>query len=321
MVNKITGAWFEFRHHSPAEGKYWNDTCRRFTAGQWRQKVFEAAALGMKYLVLMNTAIVYDDDAYCYFDTDIYPFADMVCKDPVGEVLSAADDCGIKVFVSCGFYGNWQKPAQNMRSAQVREKAFRAMRQLWDKYGTHPSFYGWYFPDETCILGHFGRHFIRYVNAYADRAHTIAPGTKTLIAPFGTKIAVTDRRFVRQLKAMDVDFIAYQDEVGVKKSTPRQTARYFKRLKKAHDRAGRSELWADIELFTFEGTVYCSALIPAPAERIRRQIDAVGPYVREILCYQSIGLVNAPGSDAFCGHPDSVKLYNALREMNESKTV
>ena len=317
MEKHITGAWFEFQHHSPAEGKYWNDTCRTFTAAQWREKVAEAASWGLKYLVLMNTAIVYDDDEYCYFDTDIFPFADMECKDPIGELLTAADECGIKVFVSCGFYGNWQKPAENMKSGVVRERAFKAMRQLWAKYGSHPSFYGWYFPDETCIIGHFGKDFVKYVNDYCAETQKVAPGTKTLIAPFGTKIAITDRKFVKQLKELNVDFIAYQDEVGVKKSTPKQTARYYKRLKKAHDKAGKSKLWADIELFTFEGLVYRSALVPAPVERIKKQIEAVSPFVDEILCYQHIGLVNAPDSTAFCGHPDSVKLYNALREMNE----
>ena len=312
MKKTISGSWFEFRHHSPVEGEYWNDTCRNFTSEQWREKVAEAASLNMKYLVLMNTAIVYDDDEYCYFDTDIFPFADMKCKDPIGELLSAADEYGIKVFVSCGFYGNWKKPGENMKSDAVQKRAFHAMEQLWERYGAHPSFYGWYFPDETCIIGHFGKSFIKYVNDYSREAQRIAPGTKTLIAPFGTKLAVTDGKFVRQLKELNVDFIAYQDEVGVKKSTVRQTARYFRRLKKAHDKAQKSKLWADIELFTFEGAVYRSALIPAPIERIEKQIEAVAPYVEEILCYQCIGLLNRPGTDAFCGHPDSEKLYSEL---------
>lgn len=317
MNKSITGSWFEFRHHSAAEGKYWNDACREFTARQWHEKVSEAAALGMKYLVLMNTAIVYDDDEYCYFETDIFPFADMACKDPIGELLSAADEYGIKVFVSCGFFGNWRKPAENMVSAAVRERAFKAMEQLWQKYGSHSSFYGWYFPDETCIIGHFGKKFINYVNAYSAHAAKIAPGTKTLIAPFGTKLAITGKKYVRELKELNVDYVAYQDEVGVKKSSPQQTARYFRRLKKAHDKAQKSEIWADIELFTFEGVVYRSALIPAPIERIERQLEAVAPYVKEILCYQHIGLLNAPQSNAFCGHPDSVKLYISLLNMKK----
>ena len=268
----------------------------------------------MKYLVLMNTAIVYNDEAYAYFETDIFPFRDMVCRDPIGVLLSAADEYNIKVFISCGFYGNWQKPSENMRSDSVREKAFYAMNQLWNKYGSHPSFYGWYFPDETCIIGHFSKHFINYVNAYSAEANKIAPGTKTLIAPFGTKLVLTDGKYVRQLRELNVDFVAYQDEVGVKKSSPRQTARYFRKLKKAHDKAGRSKLWADIELFTFEGIVYHSALVPAHIERIKKQIASVEPYVDEIICYQIIGLLNEPETKAFCGHPDSVNLFAALKD-------
>lgn len=319
MGKTISGSWFEFRHHSPAEGKYWNETCRTFTAAQWRQKVAEAAALEMQYLVLMNTAIVYDDDAYAFFETDVLPFADMTCRDPIGVLLSAADEYGIKVFISCGFYGNWKKPAENMRSEAVKKKTFHAMRQLWNKYGSHPSFYGWYFPDETCIIGHFSKNFIDYVNSYSAEAHIIASGTKTLIAPFGTKLTFTDGKYVRQLKELDVDFIAYQDEVGVKKSSPRQTARYFSKLKKAHDKAGRSRLWADIELFTFEGVVYRSALIPASIDRIKKQIDAVAPFVDEILCYQLIGLVNESETNAFCGHPDSINLFSALKSLQHKK--
>ena len=316
MDKKISGSWFEFRHHTPAEGKYWDKACAEFTAEQWREKVAECAVLGMKYLVLMNTAIVDGDEKYCYFDSDIFPFAKIACRDPMEALLSAADENGIKVFVSCGFYGDRKRPAENMRSPQVKERAFAAMRTLWDKYGSHKSFYGWYFPDETCIIGHFNKNFIKYVNDYSAQAKKIAPGTKTLIAPFGTKIALTDGKFVRQLKEMNVDFIAYQDEVGVKKSTPRQTERYFRRLKKAHDKAGKSRLWADIELFTFEGAVYRSALIPADAERIKKQIDSVAPYAEEILCYQCFGLTNAPESNAFCGHPDSVRLYEELKKIN-----
>lgn len=316
MQKPISGTWFEFHHHSLAEGKYWNDTVKDFTAEQWESKVDEIASVGMKYIVLMNTAIVYDDHSETYFDTDIFPFADMKCKDPMEALMNAADRNGIKVFVSCGFYGNWTKPGNNMSSPEVTERAFRAMEQLYAKYGHHESFYGWYFPDETCIIGHFGRRFVDYVNRYAAKVHEISPDKKTLIAPFGTKIILADRKFVRQLKEMDVDIIAYQDEVGVKKSTPKQTAKYYRKLRKAHDKAKKPALWADIEMFDFEGMVYRSALIPARFERIRRQIDSVAPYVDEILCYQYTGLMNSPETIAFCGHPDSAGLYGEVKEYN-----
>jgi hypothetical protein len=183
------------------------------------------------------------------------------------------------------------------------------MDELCAQYGSHKSFYGWYFPDETCIKGHFLEEFITYVNAYSAHAHKIAPHTKTLIAPYGTNILVADEEYVEQLKQLDVDIIAYQDEIGVRKSTPDQTGAYYKALRAAHDAAGRSALWADMEVFEFEGDVYKSALYPAAMERIEKQITSISPYVDEILIYQYTGMFNKPGTTAYMGHPDSVKLY------------
>ena len=323
-MKEIKGTWFEFRHHNVSEGKYWNPVCRKFTDEQWRAKIKEMHTVGMEYLVLLCTSLVYEDSAESYFRTDIYPFPeDMVCKDPFGVLLDECDKWGMKVFVSCGYYGPCTNAYKNMTSPDVTSLAFRAMDEIWEKYGYHKSFYGWYYPDETCIDGHFSEEFINYVNAYSAHAHKIAPETKTLIAPYGTRKLVTDRSYTDQLRRLDVDFVAYQDEVGVRKSKPEETAAYYKALRAAHDAAGRSALWADIEIFDFEGDVYRSALIPATMDRVKRQLEAVSDYVDVVLCYQYLGMLNEPSSVAYCGHPDSVGFYEdyALfrRKQNENK--
>jgi|GEM_PF-4454561 len=70
MQKPITGTWFEFWHHNIPEGKYWNPICRHFSAEQWGAKVDELASVGMKYIVLMATALGYEEYAESYFDTD-----------------------------------------------------------------------------------------------------------------------------------------------------------------------------------------------------------------------------------------------------------
>lgn len=316
MKKPITGTWFEFTHHNPAEGKYWNPACRAFTEEQWREKVREIAAVGMKYIVLMCTSLVYEDYAESYFKTDIYPFArDFACSDPMEALLSEADAQGISVFVSAGFYGVWSRAIDNMTSPEVTRRAFRAMEQVYAAYGHHPSFYGWYFPDETCIRGHFSPEFIDYCNRYSAFAHSIDPTRRTLIAPFGTRIVEADDEYVRQLSEIDVDIMAYQDEVGVQKSTTNETGAFYAALRRAHDRAGRSAMWADLELFKFEGQVYHSALLPADIGRVERQLEAISEYCDEVLCYQYIGLMNPADSRAFCGHPESAELYRAYIEL------
>lgn len=312
-MKTIKGTWFEFRHHNAAEGKYWNPVCRKFTETQWREKIREIRNFGMEYLVLLCASLVYTDSAEAYFDTDIYPFPeDMVCKSPIEVMLDECDKLGMKVFMSVGYYGPCTNAYKNMTSPQVTDLAFKAMKQLWEKFGFHKSFYGWYYPDETGIDGYFHEDFISYVNTYSAYIRTLAPDTKTLIAPYGTRRIIADEKYIDQLKAMDADIIAYQDEVGVRKSLPEETARYYKALREAHDKAGKSALWADIELFDFEGDVYRSALIPADAKRVKKQLEAVSPYVDVVLCYQYLGILNPPSSSAFCGHPDSIEFYMEL---------
>lgn len=317
-MKMIKGTWFEFRHHNAKEGKYWNPVCRKFTESQWRTKIKEMHDIGMEYLVLLCSSLVYTDYAEAYFETDIYPFPeDMVCKNPLEVLLDECDKWGMKVFMSCGYYGPCTNAYKNMISPEVTALAFKAMKQLWEKFGFHKSFYGWYYPDETGADGYFHEDFITYVNTYGAYIHRLAPDTKTLIAPYGTRKIVTDEKYIDQLMRMDVDFIAYQDEVGVRKSIPEETGAYFKALREAHDKAGKSAIWADVELFGFEGDVYRSALIPSDMERVEKQLKAVSPYVDVILCYQYLGMLNEPSTNAYCGHPDSLKFYEEYKAFKE----
>ena len=310
MNRKIDGTFFEFRHHNTPEGKYWNPALEKFEGADWRQKVREISELGMEYIVVMATAL-YDK---CYFKSSVFPFADTVCPDPIEEILDEADKCGVRVFLGNGFYGDWRKAGNNIKDKDVIDRSFRAMEELAMLYGHHESFYGWYFPDETCIILKFSGDFVKYVNLCSAHCHSLTPEKKTLIAPYGTNLTLANNRYVRCLAELDVDFIAYQDEVGVKKTKVDRTKRIFEKLRKAHDKAGRSQLWADIELFDFEGMVYKSALVPAGFERIRKQIENVAPYADKILSYQYLGIMNPVDSPSFSGHPDSAELYESYKK-------
>ena len=199
-----------------------------------------------------------------------------------------------------------------MKDKTVNSLRVKAMNEVAEKYSHHKSFYGWYFPNETSINGHFRDFFIDYVNSCSSEAKRLTPNAETLIAPYGTRLVSPDDQFVKQLEQLDVSFIAYQDEVGVNKTSVDESAGFFEKLNRVHSKAGRSKLWADVEVFSFEGTAYKSALIPAQPERIIRQLEAVSPYVEKIFIYQYIGLINKPDTDIFAGHPDSALAYNKL---------
>lgn len=319
-MRPITGSWFEFYHHSRLEGKYYNDALRSFTEEQWRALINDMHSIGMDTLVLMCSSLVYEDSAESYAPVTVFPEpADMVCKDPIDVLMDETQKLGMKVFLSAGFYGFWEDAAGNIRSSEVKERAFRAVDTLYKHYKDHESFAGWYLPDETEAGPYFDEAFIDFVAEYAEKLKTLTPDKPILAAPYGTNQISCDDHFVDQLKRLKCDIVAWQDEVGVEKSTEYETGAYYAALRRAFDKAGGPALWADLEIFRFEGEVYESALLPADFERVRRQIEAISPYVDKILCYCYIGMMTKPGSIAKCGFEGGEKLYEDYRREFHDK--
>ena len=304
MSKVIKGTWFEFQHHSKAEGVYWNPACARFTAADWSAKVEELAGIGLEYLVLMAVALDYQT----FYPSALLPPWELACVDPLEALLAACDRHGVRVFVSNGFWGTWDSPGI-IGDPQARRRRLKAMEELAEGYGQHPSFYGWYWPNEAEIRGHFKPEFIDYVRECGRQARALMPKAPTLIAPYGTNMVQADAVYARQLEELEVDIVAYQDEVGVRKSKVGETAAYYEALRKIHDQVPQAALWADVEVFEFAGEVYRSALLPAAFARVERQLEAVSPYVDTVLIYQYLGLMNKPGSEAFAGTEESVRLY------------
>ena len=304
-TKRIAGSWFEFQHHATVEGVDWNPACARFTAAQWDAKIKEIADVGMEYLVLMATAVYYR----AFYNTTIFPKWELGCADPIEAVLSAADKYKIKVFMGGGFYGDWESD-KTITDPIATKKRLQSLEELTKLYGHHQSFYGWYWPDEAEINPRYTQDFIHYVNTNSKLARQLMPHAKIMIAPYGTRIAIPDDAYVRQLDAMDVDIVAYQDEVGVRKSRVTETSAFYEGLRKAHDRTQKAKIWADVEVFEFEGEVYKSALVPASFSRVQRQLEAVSPWVDQILIYQYQGMMNKADSPAFAGSSASIRLYS-----------
>ena len=314
VIKPISGSWFEFQHHNTVEGVDWNPECVRFITAQWQAKIQEIAGTGMEYLVLMETAL------YCrsFYNSRIYAKWQLQCSDPLEAVLDAADKYRIKFFIGGGFYGDWTSPA-TISDPVAQKQRLQSLEEVVRIYGHHPSFYGWYWPDEAWLKPRFSPEFITYVNTLSRRARQLKPNAPIMIAPYGTRMVIPDDAYVRQLDAMDVDIVAYQDEVGVRKSKATETSAFYEGLRKAHHRAQKAKIWADVEIFDPQGAPYKSALMPAPFERVLRQLEAVSPWVDEILVYQYQGMMNKPGSLAFAGCPASTRLYTDYQNWRKSR--
>jgi hypothetical protein len=302
-VREISGSWIDFYQPSPP-GEYWNETTLRFSARDWEEKVAEMAALRMDVIVVGATVF----RGKSFYPSSVVPERwNHACDDPLEAVLSAADRFGMQVFLGAG-------DATRM-DADETERRWREEipRELHERYGRHRSFQGWYLPVEASIAGHFPDEYIAYANEMARLCRAPDPRRQVLISPSGTRTIEEGTRFIEQLKKLEVDQIAYQDEVGVRKSEPADLAEIFGRLARLHDQAGRP-LWATLEIFAFEGATYGSALLPAPFSRVKTQLETISPHVGKMLCYQYLGLMNPGASKAFAGHPSSANFHHDYHE-------
>ncbi len=315
-IKPISGSWFEFQHCPPSpgnpdEGEYWNPDLAKFTAGQWKEKIKEISEIGLKYLVLQDVAI----DKKSFYPSYLAEKYQLACDDPLEAILTAADEYGIKFFISNGFWGPPHKGHYLITEPGVRKFREKTMEEIAEKYGNHNSFYGWYFPNESYLMPYFAEDFIRYVNDCAYTAHKLMPASVNIIAPYNIKAEKCDDNFVGQLERMNIDIIAYQDGVGVNSVKPGESDRYFEHLSEAHQKASRSRIWADMEVFYFEGKTGGN-LLPADFEtRILKQMEDLSPFVDKILIYQYIGCFNKPGTTAYAGHrnQESVRLYKQYK--------
>ena len=306
-IKPISGSWFEFQHPGGKEGVYWDGDLRKFTAAQWREKIGAISETGMEYLVLMNVPA----HGKAFYDTELAPKFIMGCDDPLEVVLSAADEFGVKFFVSNDFWGSDLDAVKTMTDKALAKIRNKSMEEIYDKYGHHKSFYGWYFPNESWLDPYFGDFVIPYVNECAQVAKSLNANCVNLIAPYNIRKEKCDDTFVKQLEQLNVEIVAYQDGVGVGVTRIEDSARYYEHLAQAHQKAGRSRIWADMELFYFEQTTHGSLISADFDTRIIHQMEAISPFVDKILVYQYLGIMNKPHSLAPAGMRDeSVRLYN-----------
>eukprot|EP00823_Brevimastigomonas_motovehiculus_P003873 TRINITY_DN243_c0_g1_i1.p1 TRINITY_DN243_c0_g1~~TRINITY_DN243_c0_g1_i1.p1 ORF type:complete len:509 (+),score=144.13 TRINITY_DN243_c0_g1_i1:74-1600(+) len=287
--------------------KYMNEYAKNYTCDDWKLKMKEMKEFGLDTLIFQTVA----DDDKSYYISKLRPSFPLGCSDVVEAVMSAGDELGIGIWLTMEYVHNmWD----SITDPKVMEGRLAIMRELAQTYvPRHKSFVGWYISEEACIMPYYSNDFLNYMKVLTKEARSLTPNAKIIISPYGTRFAIADQKYIDQLKSLNIDVVAYQDEVGcVRDNDPIWSSKKaFANLKKAHDAAG-VELWANIESFTWEGAPNSqqSALIPAAFPRLLAQNEAVGSLVKKIISFTWQGMYDPPGSKAPWGHVAAKRLHN-----------
>lgn len=302
-IKPVTGTFINLAYQD-VRNRYTNPAGVDMTSPElWEAKVAEMSEMGMEYLVFMAVA----NDGLAYYPSRLmahhYPEGR---KSPVEAIMDAAAKHGMRVFMSTGWAENQD---DNLRLKHIKQRQMDMMVELAELFGSHEAFYGWYLPVEDCLGPVLTDYAVEAVNALTRHARELTPEAKILISPYGIfNSDFSHPDYARQIGRLEVDIIAYQDEVGcVRERFPLPRLREnWKRLAEIHSTLP-IEMWANCENFTWErGTNdRTSALIPAAPERFRAQLEAASQAgVARIISFMMCGIFDPEGSAYALGQPD-----------------
>lgn len=327
----IDGTWAGFYHWSETEGRFWNPDLKEMTDDNWRELVRSMHKLDMNIIVMTETfrnqqyvgqhnETVETYQGKAFYDSKLYAERFPIkAENPIEAVLSEADKLGMHVLVGVGMFAWFDFTEESLKWHK------RVASELYEKYGHHPSFYGFYVSEESHgALDNWEKdpamkqvrrkeivHFFDELKRHCSR---FAPDKPIMLATNSSEVPLAVETYPKLLKNLDIicpfGFARLNDQPG--ELGGKETADL---LQKLCDDAG-SHLWLDLEVFNFNEK---GALYPKTIEDIEKDLLAFSNF-EKILCYQLPGIFNDPSMSFRIGQESTLKRFTEyLRYLEKVK--
>jgi hypothetical protein len=318
------GAWVDLYHHDEAEGRPFNAELGRMTDANWRELVRAMHATDQNLLVITMlfqsfthrgehkfTPETYSGKAY--YPSKLYPARmPIASSDPLEAILDEADRLGMYIMPGIGNYAFFDYTPDALRWCK------NVADEVWERYGHHPSFYGWYLSHEQCgglytpnrgDPGLQRQEMIEFFKAFTPAVQRHAPDKPVMLATNPHMLPGAESTYRQLLPHLDIlaPFGFHRMPDG--DLTGEQAAALLQSLCDE----SRTHLWLDLETFVFKNG---SELHPRPLDGLLSDLRRF-PNFEHILHYQFPGLMSAPEMSRQPGGPASVKLYTDYRQYLE----
>jgi hypothetical protein len=323
-TRRLGGAWVDIYHFSEKEGQLFNPELGKMTDRQWRELVRAMHEVDQNVMVITMVFENYshrgqhkiETEGYrgkAYYPSKLYPGRmPIASRDPLETILSEADRLGMHVMPGVGNYAFFDyTPGALAWSKQVAA-------ELWERYGRHPSFYGWYITAEKD--GSLGSpveraEMLKFFEEFTPYVRRLAPDKPVMLAPNSYHIKGAEDAYRRLLPHLDI-----LCPFGFHRMQPGDLAgeEAAAMLQSLCDRSG-THLWMDLESFVFLNNVNGDALAPRLIEGLVSDFTRFGNF-EKTLHYQFPGLMSSPAMSRQPGGAASVKLYLDYRKYLESLT-
>lgn len=329
-TQQIDGAWTGLYHWSETEGKMWNPDIKKMTDDQWKELVRSMNAINMNIIVIQesfrNEEYVdkhhIEQEGYkgkAFYPSKLYsgrmPIA---AHDPIEAILSEADKLGMNVFVGVGMYAWFDFTSVSLKWHE------KVAQELWERYGHHASFYGWYVSEENSGgLDAYStnkeeqdrrqKDIVDFFKAFKAYCSTLAPDKPVMLATSSYDVLKGEKIYPELLKYLDIICPFGFARMPEGDLTGEQAA---KRLQKLCDDS-QTHLWFDLEAFLFHKEGY---LYPRPINEIIHDLTLFDNF-EKILCYQYPGVFNSPDMSIRIGEESTVKLYIDYQNYIKNKSI
>lgn len=186
------------------------------------------------------------------------------------------------------------------------------MKELYDMYGTHPSFYGWYISEE--MGGDFWKdsapqfYYPQVVDDMVTFFSTIKQFTTTLDPLKPVMLACNSYNWDKNADSW-AKIIKYVDILSPFAMTRKDPHWHtLPTIIKTCNQTG-TRLWVDMELFSEEWLINTGMLVPKNSKQLFSELQNDWNNVEQIMGYEFTGLFDNPQSSKHLGGDDAKKAY------------
>jgi hypothetical protein len=313
---RLGGAWVDIYHHDEGEARPFNAELAAMTEGDWRSLVRAMHAVDQDLLVITMMFQNFthrgrhriEAEGYrgkAYYPSRLFPGRmPIACPDPLEAILDEADRLEMAVMPGVGCYAFFDYTPASLAWHEA------VAGELWERYGRHPSFYGWYVSGEKD--GGLGdeeerEEIARFFRSFRARVRRLAPDKPVMLATNCYHLKGAEEAYRKLLPNLDIlcPFAFHRMPAG--DLTGEEAAALLRSL---CDEAG-CHLWMDLETFVFRNG---AELHPRPIEGLVDDLFRF-PDFEKTLHYQFPGLMSAPSMSRRPGGDPSVRLYEAYRRF------
>jgi hypothetical protein len=259
----------------------------RWDDAQWDELFQTLNSIGIRELIVQWSVL---DGAAYYSSRAFRPVANA----PLEKLLAQADRFGMSVLTGLAhdsdYWSNIQAGPEAAAAflAKLRSRSIRAANELSPIVKRHPSFHGWYIPEEVddinWRLPEARNILIEHLSALAKELRRLAPQETLAVSAFSqaqSSPQAYQQFWEEMLRAAPVTAVFFQDGVGVNKLELDELPLYLRALRAAADNNGRL-VQVVVELFRQTGgppidnSVFRA--VPGSPDRIRAQLRLAAEY-------------------------------------------